>query len=283
MSPPSAIDVESATDTQAATFIERLSINGVPARRKKASAMSTALATYASSEMFKGPHQGKSKARRWDHILTKEAQSRMGSSLKAASQLIKTPGLISLGGGLPSSTVFPFENLSIKVPQPPHFSEPETRDSGVMVQSGKHDATEGKSLYDIHIAFNYGQATGSVQLLRFVTEHTEIVHHPPYQDWECAMTVGSTSAFEVALRMLASRGDYMMTEEYSFCSALETATPLGVKPLGIKMDDEGLLPSDMDDILTNWSPTDRDGARKPYLLYTVPTGQNPTGATQSKE
>ena len=28
---------------------------------------------------------------------------------------------------------------------------------------------------DIHVAFNYGQATGSAQLLRFVTEHTEVV------------------------------------------------------------------------------------------------------------
>ena len=27
---------------------------------------------------------------------------------------------------------------------------------------------------DMHVAFNYGQATGSAQLLRFITEHTEV-------------------------------------------------------------------------------------------------------------
>lgn len=27
---------------------------------------------------------------------------------------------------------------------------------------------------DMHVAFNYGQATGSAQLLRFMTEHTEV-------------------------------------------------------------------------------------------------------------
>ncbi|KAL8700648.1 MAG: hypothetical protein Q9201_005334 [Fulgogasparrea decipioides] len=282
MPPPSAIDVEAETDTQAATFVERLSINGIRARRSKAPAVSTALATFASSEMFKGPSYGKPKAKRWNHILNQETQSRIGSSLKAASQLLKTPGLISLGGGLPSSTVFPFENLQVKVPKPPHFSEAETRDTGVLAESGKHDAAEGKSLYDIHVAFNYGQATGSVQLLRFVTEHTEIVHHPPYQDWQCCLSVGSTSAFEIALRMFTNRGDYMMTEEYSFCSALETARPMGVTPLGIKIDDEGLLPSHMDYVLTNWCESER-GAPKPFFLYTVPTGQNPTGATQSAQ
>jgi aromatic amino acid aminotransferase I len=36
----------------------------------------------------------------------------------------------------------------------------------------------------------------------------------------------------------------------------------------------------MDQILSNWDVNAR-GARKPHLLYTVPTGQNPTGATQS--
>ena len=59
---------------------------------------------------------------------------------------------------------------------------------------GKYDAAEGKSIYgwvpdavrmipgfltdiittDLHIGLNYGQATGSAQLLRFVTEHTEV-------------------------------------------------------------------------------------------------------------
>lgn len=27
---------------------------------------------------------------------------------------------------------------------------------------------------DIHVALNYGQSTGSAQMLRFVTEHTEV-------------------------------------------------------------------------------------------------------------
>ncbi|KAL8697899.1 MAG: hypothetical protein Q9224_002098, partial [Gallowayella concinna] len=279
---PLGLDVEAATDTQAATFIERLSVNGVPARRCKAPAVSTGLATYASSDMFKSPGYDKPKARRWDHIINQESSTREFSSLKAAAQLLKTPGLISLGGGLPSSTVFPFEHLEFKVPQPPNFSEAETEESGVLVRVGKHDAAQGKSIYDIHIAFNYGQGSGSAQLLRFVTEHTEIVHHPPYQDWQCNLTVGSTSAFEIALRTFCTRGDYMMTEEYSFCTALETAAPLGIKCLGIQMDSEGLLPAHMDDVLSNWSESER-GAQKPFLLYTVPTGQNPTGATQSAQ
>jgi aromatic amino acid aminotransferase I len=38
----------------------------------------------------------------------------------------------------------------------------------------------------------------------------------------------------------------------------------------------------MDELLTNWDAKAR-GSRKPHLLYTVPSGQNPTGATQGVE
>jgi aromatic amino acid aminotransferase I len=82
--------------------------------------------------------------------------------------------------------------------------------------------------------------------------------------------------------MFCENGDYILSEEYTFVSAVETANPLGIKFLGVKMDDQGLIPEDMDDILSNWDAKARN-ARKPFLLYTVPSGQNPTGATQGPE
>lgn len=114
--------------------------------------------------------------------------------------------------------------------------------------------------------------------------HTkQIVHHPPYQDWQCTMSIGTTSAIDFAYRMFTTRGEYILTEEFTFPSAVEAAHPLGLKCIGIKMDAGGLLPSHMDSILTNWDPAAHGGAPKPWLLYTVPTGQNPTGATQSEQ
>lgn len=55
MGPPSAIDVIGISDTQSASFSDRLSVNGVPARRSKAPVMSGGLAAFASSDMFKSP------------------------------------------------------------------------------------------------------------------------------------------------------------------------------------------------------------------------------------
>lgn len=280
---PSVMDPQADTDTQAVTFSDRMSVNGVEARRSKHSPISKAVAAHASSDMFKSPGYGKPKAKKWDHRLNEESKSRKPSSLKGAARYLQQPGLVSLGGGLPSSEYFPFERIDITVPAPPDFSEAATKESGIVKSAGKRDIAEGKSIFDMHVAFNYGQATGSAQLLRFLTEHTEIVHNPPYQDWQCAMTVGNTSALDMALRMFTVRGDYVLTDNYMFCSALETAIPMGVKCIGIDMDSEGLLPSSLENILANWNPSAHQGASKPWLLYTVPTGQNPTGATQSEQ
>ena len=190
--------------------------------------------------------------------------------------------MISLGGGLPSSENFPFDTLSAKVPSPSRFSEAETRESGTIIQAGKHDLETGASIFDISTSFNYGLASGSAQILRFIMEHTEIVHRPPYSDWTCTMTIGSTSALDLALRMFTSRGDVVLSEEYTFVTARETAAPMGAKFLGVPMDEQGLLATALDEILSSWDENAR-GSRKPQLLYTIPTGQNPTGATQGEQ
>lgn len=168
-------------DTTSILVPEPFTTESIPGRRLKHMPMETGIAPHASSDMFKSPsNKQKPPSKRWDHILTEEAHSRGGSSLKGIAVHLKKPDMISLGGGLPSSEYFPFESFDIKIPTPPQFSETETKESGSTHTIGKHSIAEGKSMYDLHVALNYGQATGSAQLLRYVTEHTELVHNPPY-------------------------------------------------------------------------------------------------------
>ncbi|KAH4057364.1 hypothetical protein HBI38_117920 [Parastagonospora nodorum] len=287
MAPPSAIEVSAETDTSGITIPNPLTApitsNDIFGRRKKALQSQWGIAAASDTANFRQKsYENKPKAKRWDHILSQEALIRKGNSLKEAAKFLATPGLISLGGGLPSSEYFPFEELSMRVPQVGHFSEAETKESGVLIKAGKHDLAEGKSIFDIATAFNYGQGAGSAQLLRWMTEHTELVHNPPYEDWRCCMSIGSTSALDMALRMFARPGDVVLSEEYTFSAFVETARPMGVRVCGIPLDAEGLIPEQLDNILSTWDVNVR-GARRPHLLYTVPTGQNPTGATQSAE
>ncbi|OQV08437.1 hypothetical protein CLAIMM_12711 [Cladophialophora immunda] len=283
---------EAVTDTSSFVLNDPVLANGethavftidhVLPHRQKTGPPPTTVAAFSSADMFKSKRCFKKPAaKRWDHRLSAESKARQASSLKGAMKYFR-PDTISLCGGLPSSDYFPFEELSAKLPVSPEFSEAETHASGRIFSSGKHDARQGKSLLDLSIALNYGQSMGPGALVRFVTEHTEIVHDPPYADWDICMTAGSTSALEMALRMFAEKGHYVITEEYTFSTAIETVAPLGCKMLGIKMDADGMLPDDLDHILSTWDESARR-APKPFLVYTVPTGQNPTASTQSLE
>ncbi|KAG9242981.1 aromatic amino acid aminotransferas-like protein [Calycina marina] len=282
MTPPSSIEtsLEGTRDVEAVILPDLpLTVSGVSARRAKAGTLVAGTAAYSNSDFFKSPGESKPKAKRWDHLLSVESKSRTPSSLKSAARFLKKSGIISLGGGLPCPEYFPIEELTVKVPKPPQFTEQECLESGQLLTAGKYDQSEGTGTYDLSIALNYGQGMGSAQMLRFVTEHTEIVCHPPYRDWQCSLSIGSTSALEQTYRMFCERGDFVLSEEYTFASAVETAAPLGIKFLGIKMDAEGMLADTLDVLLSNWDVEVR-GARKPHLVYTVPSGQNPTGATQ---
>lgn len=63
--------------------------------------------------------------------------------------------MVSLGGGLPSADYFPIESLDVKVPTVPDFSPEATRKTGTTLHAGKHDISEGKSLYGMRFELDW--------------------------------------------------------------------------------------------------------------------------------
>ncbi|CAG8367846.1 unnamed protein product [Penicillium salamii] len=258
------------------------SVANFRAQRAEVETAQWGVAAPSTSERFKlRPDAYKPCALRWDHRLNPESAKRAGSSLKGAFKYLKNPDMISLGGGLPLSDYFPFKSMDMTLP-PSETSDLKTRsEKDITLHSGKRDLLDGISTYDLDTALNYCQGSGSAQLLRWITEHTEIVHNPPYADWQCTMSIGNTSALDMALRMFTQPGDFIISDEYTFATAVETAMPMHVQCAGVRMDEQGMIPDSLRDLLEHWDPAKSNGARKPYVVYAIPTGQNPTGATQS--
>ncbi|KAK6516617.1 Aromatic/aminoadipate aminotransferase 1 [Arthrobotrys conoides] len=286
MPPPAAVNIdiaaEAVDDNSATTTPAYLTVLGVDELRAN-SVFSGGIAALGLSDAFKSKSNTKKPVSKdFTYRLTLESKSRQPSPLKQAARYLSREGMISLGGGLPSSAYFPFDHVSVGVPGDNLFSETDIHEYAEKVTIGMHDMREGKSAYDLSVALNYGQGSGSPQMVRWVTEHTEIVHNPPYQDWASVMTVGSTSAFEMCLRSFCNRGDYFIADEYAFCSAIEAGRGLGIEAVGIHMDSEGMIPSHLDEVLSKWDEKARK-APKPFLIYLVPTGQNPTGSTQGTQ
>lgn len=52
---------------------------------------------------------------------------------------------------------------------------------------------------------------------------------------------------------------------------LEAMLPIGIKPVSIKLDKEGMCPTHLDEVLSSWST---EQGPKPKLVIVVPTGKS---------
>ncbi|OGM51139.1 L-kynurenine/alpha-aminoadipate aminotransferase [Aspergillus bombycis] len=218
---------------------------------------------------------GKPYSKSMQHHFSTESKDFSGSSLKKLATRLHGRKVIPLGTGRPTPDFYPWESLTVRgiVPHP-------LGSSATGVETADYRVTKHGSTYNLSNGLNYGPTVGSPSLVRFLTEHVEIMHHPSYADWRVSLTSGSTAALEIAFRIFCNRGDTVLAEQFTYPGAIEGAKLLGLAFEGVEMDVEGLRPAALQRILREW---DLSRGPKPRVLYTVPTGQNPTGATQSTE
>ncbi|KAG0210046.1 Aromatic/aminoadipate aminotransferase 1 [Mortierella sp. GBA30] len=228
-------------------------------------------------------------AKDFSSFLSLEGLARKKSPLKG---LIRFMGgdMISLGGGLPHPSTFPFYSLSADVkgmrpaPAPVTNSSPvkaQTVQSSAEVVTVPHAPQPGK-VESLTASLQYGLGTGIKSLREFCKEHVNQMHRPQYQDWDVILSAGNTDAFAKAVSLVCNRGDKILVEEWTYPTALEMMEPLGIDHVAVSMDGEGMSAVALKNLLDNWGSTpDQANEAKPRVVYLIPTGQNPTGSTMS--
>lgn len=238
--------------------------------RASSGALPSGPAPYVSSSHFRArPIHDKPYAQSWETRFSELASSQSASVLKTAATAKGPNGMITLGTGRPAPEFHPWISLSMQ-----------TRTVHDGDNGERMNCSAGENSYDLAVALNYGFSAGSPQLLRFVTEHVELVHNPRYADWYCAITAGTTSAIDLILQVLCDPGDHLLVEEYTYPGTLDAIRSHGLHAVGIRMDEHGLSPADLDGKLRDWDPAK---GKKPSVLYMIPMGHNPTRITQPLE
>jgi len=90
---------------------------------------------------------------------------------------------------------------------------------------------------------------------------------------EILITSGSLQGIELINGLLLARGDTVLVEQVTYFGSLNRLNRLGVKTVGIPLDEEGLR---MDALAAALEDHKRRGIQPKYI-YTIPTVQNPTG------
>ena len=154
------------------------------------------------------------------------------------------------------------------------YPDPEMLPLGELVDSLKSAFDrEGRDL-----AY-YSDGSGYPELRRLVAEKLARERNMKVAADDLVLTSGSGEAIGMVIQALTNPGDVVLTEEFVYLGTLNQMRRYGADVVGVRCDDDGILPGDLDSIIIEQAAK---GKRVKYL-YTIPAFQNPMGWTMTLE
>ncbi|CAG9952687.1 unnamed protein product [Clonostachys rosea f. rosea IK726] len=211
------------------------------------------------------------------HHINVKSKSRHPSPLKEIIKFMGYDGMISLAGGLPHPSLFPLDRAKFDCLPPSASLGDQSRETDLVSLNLGRGLSPGD--LDLTQFLQYGTGAGNQQLIQLAQDLTEQVHAPPCH-YECLLHPGNTNAWSKVVGLLCEDNDFVIVEEFTYPSAQALWIPLGIKAAPVSADAEGILATNLREMLENWDEKLR-GSRRPRVLYLVSVGSNPTGITIS--
>jgi 2-aminoadipate transaminase len=158
------------------------------------------------------------------------------------------PSVISFAGGYPDSTLFPREALNDVYQR-------------AIVEQGQD-------------SLQYTVSDGPLKLRQQIADRMTSRGTPAAAD-QILVLQGSQQGLDLVSKLLINPGDTIITESPTFLGALIAFNPTEPRYLGVRMDDDGLDPDHLSQLLA-----DNTNVK---FIYTIPDFQNPTGVSLSFE
>jgi DNA-binding transcriptional MocR family regulator len=170
------------------------------------------------------------------------------SEIRALFAVASRPEVVSLAGGMPYLPALPMDSLA-----------------GELAQMVSADGLA---------ALQYGSAQGTAELRGQICEVMALEGVRAHAD-DITVTVGSQMALDMVTRIFCDPGDVVLAEAPSYVGALTTFASYQAQVVQVAMDDDGLIPSELEAALDAL----RAQRRTPKFLYTIPNFHNPAGIT----
>lgn len=190
-------------------------------------------------------------------FISQRSARRQPSAVRALYPLLKKPGMISLGGGMPNAALFPFHSMELTL---------------------KNGAKLNVNPAQMEAALQYAATPGIPELVAWLREELTREHAPPYNDWDVQVTTGSQDGLSKAIEMLLDPDDSILVENPTYSGTLSILKPMGCYLVGVDTDARGLRADALEETLATWDAK-HPGKKFPKALYVIPIGQNPSGAT----
>lgn len=181
------------------------------------------------------------------NYLAERVKPLKASAIREMFKMMADPEIISLAGGNPASELFPGEELS-KI-------------------AGKILMTQPA------LALQYGTTDGYGPMKEAAASRAKKADSMKDTD-KIIITTGAQQGIDLAIRVLINEGDKVVVEAPSFVGTLNSLRSYQADLIGVTVEDDGMNMDELEDVLKN---------NDVKLIYTIPTFQNPSGATMSLE
>lgn len=171
-----------------------------------------------------------------------------GSAIREMFKRMANPEIISLAGGNPASELFPSDELS-KI-------------------AGKILMTSPT------LALQYGTTDGHPKMIECARARAEKVNSVGENDAILIMT-GANQGIDLTAKAVLNKGDKIIVESPSFIGSLNAFRTYEAELVGVEVEADGMSMDGLERALEENSDV--------KMIYTIPTFQNPTGATMSEE
>ncbi|KAJ7111908.1 PLP-dependent transferase [Mycena epipterygia] len=199
-------------------------------------------------------------------FLSDIAKARLPSPIRSLLPLEATPGLISLLAGKPNPATFPFTSFNFTARAPPS-------EGG---QADPEDIALTISGADLAAALQYGPTGGMAPLVDWLYGLQSAVHgRKRGEGWTLSVGSGSQDLLSKAIIALLNPGDAVLVQSPVYAGVIPLFHSLNCEQIEVDADADGISTVSLRAILEGWPA----GKSKPRVLYTIPYGGNPTGAT----
>ncbi|OBA23408.1 PLP-dependent transferase [Metschnikowia bicuspidata var. bicuspidata NRRL YB-4993] len=234
------------------------------------------------------------------HLISKRASSRKISHFandtlqEAPKGFEPHPSLLHLDYGTPNDGFFPVKSIGISVKNTAFevvdaiFDGSKSVGDVTSLQESKvlvSNRASDPRIIDIATGLQYSEIKGIPQLQKFTREVVVKAHPPIYSEWKTIISGGAGEGLNKAIDVFLDEGEVVLLEEFTFTPILQNIQNAGAIPIPIKLDlntssdqANGIDLEYLTNLLENWDDAKPElKGIKPNALYTISSGQNPTG------
>jgi 2-aminoadipate transaminase len=183
----------------------------------------------------------------WDKALAKRTEHMTSSIIRETLKLMSTPGLISLGGGMPAPELFPIREFQEACRYVLEHEGP---------QALQYSVTEGYPPLKQYLVDKMGE------------------YGVPAEEENVLIVNGSQQALDLIGKVFLNPGDTVLTDAPTYLGAIQAWRAYEARFVTVPLDDDGTRVDLVEDILR----------REPVkFIYCLPNFHNPAGVTLSLE